>query len=83
MKKCFYWITWDWSRDISENPKDFQIYRTVIWADDTLDNKEQRLKEIPFHSVLNSLEDILKNKMNRILDNYDLPDIGGSEGIID
>ena len=83
MKKFYYWITGDWSRDISENPKDFQIYRTVIWADDTLDDKEQRLKEIPFCNVLNSLEVELKKRVTIILDNYNLPDIGGCEGIVD
>lgn len=69
--KLFYGITHEDKRDIQETEEGFKICRRVIWSEETLENKEQRLKEIPFCSVLDSLERELKARVNNILDHED------------
>lgn len=68
MKTLFCWIDTDWIRDISKDHRNFQIYRTVIWTDETLNDKQNALKQIPFCTVLDSLEMELKGRVNWILD---------------
>lgn len=82
MMKLYYWIDKSWKRDISEKTENFQIYRTVFSAkgraEDILKNKEAVLKEIPFCSVIDSLEQQLKQQVSDILeDDNDMTDLCG------
>lgn len=69
--QMYCWITYEGERDISEDRTKFQISRIVIWTKETIKNKEQRLKEIPFCSMLDSLERELKERVNNILEEDD------------
>ena len=86
MKTLHYWINKHWEPDIVEDKTQLVISRVVIGTQETLDNKEQTLKSIPYCNMIPRLMEEYNNKFSWIMEQWelwDMPDINWLECSID